>query len=190
MMKPAHLLLIVFMSFGGIVCSVNTQAKLLKPDWIMRDSLKDAVQHIEGLTLTERSGIRYIVFQENISMKSIEALLELLRKYAMEFSFYDQRYPIASDDSDPGAYVSYSQKKNTTDRVWNMTMGNHGWSGGIYQIDESTVAVQLKDLLDLKLIHEVKIDRVVFYDHYKLMTAEKSKQENLKIVKRHSSKAK
>lgn len=189
MMKPAHLLLIVFMNSGGILGSLSQHAKLLKPDLIMHDSLKYAVQRIEGLTLTERSGMRYIAFQEGISIKSIEALLELLRMHAVEFTFYDQRYPIASGDSDPGAYVSYSQKKNTTDRVWNMTLGNHGWSGGIYQIDEPTIAVQLKDLLDLKLIHEIKIDRVVFYDHYELMTAEKSKQENLKIVKRHSSEA-
>lgn len=190
MMKPAHLLLIVFMSAGGMLCSLSTQAKLLKSDLIMHDSLKDAVQHIEGLTLTERSGTRYITFQEGISIKSIEALLERLRKHALEFTFYDQRYPIASDDSDPGAYVSYSQKKNTIDRVWNMTMGNHGWTGGIYQINELTIAVQIKDLVDRKLISEIKIDRVVFYDHYELMAPEKSKNENRKIVKQHSSKAK
>lgn len=178
------------MSAGSMTYAQAKQTENLKPVFMTYDSLKGIVQKIEGLSLTERSWIRYIKFQEGISTKSIQALLELLRKNAIDFEFYDERYPILSEESDPGAYVSYSQKKNTLDKVWNMTMGNHHWSGGIYQIDESTVAIQLKDLIDRKLISEIKIDRVAFFDHYEMRGPEKSKEENKKIAEKHSPKAK
>jgi hypothetical protein len=60
--------------------------------------------------------------------------MDVLLKQEVEFAFFDATY---APSSDSGAYFSYSPSNS----VWRMTFGNHGWSGGIYEIETTAVAI-------------------------------------------------
>ena len=66
-----------------------------------------------------------------------------------------------------------------------MTFGNHGWSGGIYEIDDMTICRQLMDLVTLGLLQSIEIDGVVFFSHYQLKSAEQSTAMNEKLLAIH-----
>ncbi len=70
-----------------------------------------------------------INFEKNVTYSNCIELLEFLKSHKLSIEFFDCLYP---SPSDPGAYFSYSSLKNS----WEITLGNHGWSGGIYKIDE------------------------------------------------------
>jgi hypothetical protein len=66
-----------------------------------------------------------------------------------------------------------------------MTFGNHGWSGGIYEIDDRTICCQLKDLVTNKLIQHIKLDRVYFFSHYQLESASENRAMNNQLLAIH-----
>lgn len=74
-------------------------------------------------------------------------LLVILRNNKIAFAIYDSLYPSSGD---PGAYLDYSQEKNEKANSWSMTLGNHGWTGGIYTIDEYIMARQILNLVQKK----------------------------------------
>jgi hypothetical protein len=123
------------------------------------------IEKIAGLSINKKDGVRYVQVSEQVTKGSIISLLEVLRLNNIAFSIYDPIYP-PSYDSDKGSYISYSQEKNENKESWNMTFGNHGWSGGIYNISERIILVQLENLIDKKLLSEIKIGKVGFFSHY------------------------
>ena len=100
---------------------------------------------IEGMNYCDGPPGREIVFDEGLSEKTFFRFLATMMEGGLEFTFYDPLYP---SPSDPGAYLSYRPNNGT----WKMTLGNHGWSGGIYEIEPSTICRQLKNLHDKGLL--------------------------------------
>ena len=47
-----------------------------------------------------------------------------------------------------------------------MTLGNHGWSGGIYQLDDETIAIQCFDLLRKKKLESLAFEDGSIFSHY------------------------
>lgn len=106
------------------------------------------------------------------SISKLEDLFEIFEKHKFKFDVFDAQYPQISDE---GAYFSYS-----FDKVWKMTLGNHGWSGGIYIIDKEVIINQLKNLIMLENKVELRIRNENFFKQF----TEKSDSENLEMSKR------
>lgn len=109
---------------------------------------------------------------DSISISKPEDLFEILEKHKFKFDVFDAQYPQISDE---GAYFSYS-----FDKVWKMTLGNHGWSGGIYIIDKKVIINQLTNLIMLENKIELRIRNENFFKQF----IEKSDSENLEMSKR------
>ena len=105
----------------------------------------------------------------------------MMEKSGQEFALYDESYP---SPSDPGAYFSYSP--NSAQGVWRMTLGNHGWSGGIYEIEERTICCQLKNLISKRRIDSIQIDKVCFFSHYQLEGSSSSSKMNTTLMAIHA----
>jgi len=91
-------------------------------------------------------------------------MLNILRLHKIAFSLFDNLYP---SKSDTGAYISYSQEQNDSENTWSMTLGNHGWSGGIYTIDDNNISIQIKNLISLNLMNRINISNVQFFKYDK-----------------------
>ena len=61
-----------------------------------------------------------------------------------------------------------------------MTLGNHGWSGGIYIIDKKVIINQLTSLIMLENNIVLEIQNANFLRHF----TEKSDSENLEMNKK------
>jgi hypothetical protein len=140
--------------------------------------LQEAVNAITGLNLVDGA----IVFSEAFSETDFGRLLQLLRESVGEFTFYDPLYPSISD---PGAYFSYS-RENAPPNTWRMTLGNHGWSGGIYQIETRTVQRQITHLWSSGLLDSVRIKHVHFFRHRQLQSAVDNEAINARIRQLHA----
>lgn len=103
------------------------------------------------------------------SISKLDDLFEILEKHKFKFDLFDKKYPQISDE---GAYFSYS-----FDKVWKMTLGNHGWSGGIYTIDKKVIINQLTDLIMFENKIELGIQNVSSLKQF----SAKSDSENLEI---------
>jgi hypothetical protein len=64
-------------------------------------------------------------------------------------------------------------------------MGNHGWSGGIYEIEPSTISRQLKHLNDNGLLKGLRLDGICFFAHYALESQENSRAMNERLCQIH-----
>lgn len=142
-----------------------------EPDWL--DS-------IDGLTLREHGRI---VFGERFRADELGGLLTAIRRHSGEFSVHDPLYPSVSD---PGAYFSYSTS-GALDGCWSMTLGNHGWTGGIYQIRDDVIIAQLDDLLALGMLDSLGIDHVHFLSGRPPQPAGANDEQNRFILAIHSS---
>ena len=69
--------------------------------------------------------------------------------------------------------MAYAQTKAQPGR-WSMSLGNHGWSGGIYQIDDQTLAQQLFSLNQHGHLHQLRIDQGRLFANYTIEDEEKS----------------
>lgn len=145
--------------------------------------LKSEVEQINGLKVIEKFDCQYVQLSTNLIAQDLEKLIQLLRKHKIDFSVYDFLYPSVSD---PGAYISYSQLHNDSEKHWNMTLGNHGWSGGIYQIKESIILKQLENLIQKKLLQEIQTERVVFFSKYKIEETNRNEIVNKRILEIHT----
>jgi|APCry1669192647_1035423.scaffolds.fasta_scaffold63981_1 hypothetical protein len=123
-----------------------------------------------------------IKFDSSISENNLIQFLKRIKDKKMEFEFYDEFY---LSPSDPGAYISYSSKKIKVGDKWQMTLGNHGWSGGIYLIEESTLIKQLMNLIRNNAL-EINVDGVCFFSHYTVKPESKSLEMEKEILKIHT----
>lgn len=106
------------------------------------------------------------------SIAKLDDLFYIFEKHKFKFDLFDKQYPQISDE---GAYFSYSY-----DKVWKMTLGNHGWSGGIYIIDKKVIINQLTSLIMLENNIILEIQNANFFRHF----TEKSDSENLEMNKK------
>ena len=101
-----------------------------------------------------------------LNLDEVQNLLSEIRTDTAEFCFHDPLYP---SPSDPGAYLSYSAKL-ANDGYWQLTLGNHGWSGGIYIIPSQVVELQISNLIKKGLLESISTENVSFFSHYKIMS--------------------
>ena len=126
----------------------------------------------EGMTLTGEAGHRQIVFPSSVTLEEMRSLIGTLRTHGAELDVYDELYP---SPSDPGAYFNYSQQKALPNH-WSMTYGNHGWSGGIYQIDDDTLALQCVDLHRKGKLATLSFEDGTIFSHYEQETDEDNRK--------------
>lgn len=129
----------------------------------MFESLSSKLKKLEIL-FDERT-----ITLEFSSIPKLDDFFEIFENYKFKFEFFDRKYPQISDE---GAYFSYS-----FDKVWKMTLANHGWSGGIYIIDKKVIICQLKNLIMLENQLELRIRNGNFLKQY----SSKSDSENLEM---------
>lgn len=125
----------------------------------------------------EKSGI--INFEKNVTYSNCIEFLEFLKSHKLSLEFFDCLYP---SPSDPGAYFSYYSLENS----WEMTLGNHGWSGGIYKIDEKTVAKQIFNLNKIEQLKSLKILHKSNSEYYSKKDIYENKKQNELINSIHS----
>lgn len=145
------------------------------------------ISEIQGLRIKKQRNSTVIEISNKSTLENIGELLRILRKYDKAFALYDSYYPSASD---PGAYINYSQEKNGTENAWSMTLGNHGWTGGIYTIYDHNIAIQIHNLIKNNQIDSIQIDNVKIFSHYDKQHAEDNMNQNALIYGIHSRKDK
>jgi hypothetical protein len=134
---------------------------------------------IAGTQIQDGEKGRCILFDKGLTEREFSDFLDAMMQDSTEFSLFDPKYP---SPSDPGAYLSYSPKKDE----WLMTLGNHGWSGGVYNITPEIVSRQLYDLYLTGLLEPLGLDRVCFFKHYEPVSAERNEQMNRLLEKIHA----
>src|SRR5690606_24975757 len=148
-------------------------------------TFESEIAKLKTFTIADRQGVEIVEISREATFDDITELLLVLRKHRIAFALYDPYYP---SPSDPGAYLSYSQEKNKTPNAWSMTLGNHGWTGGIYTISENNIAVQIHHLVDSGEINSISINDVKIFSRYKKENAERNRDRNALISRIHSAK--
>ena len=147
-----------------------------------KTKLEEFLSGQDFLKLTRENGIEYVMIDKRVGTDDINELLKLLKTENYQISFHDNVHPTLSD---PGAYFSYSTEKSADDKHWSMTYGNHGWSGGIYQIRDFILAKQIISLIKKEELTRIQISDVVFLSHYDLKPEEDSKKKGAEIQEMH-----
>lgn len=142
------------------------------------------VNKLEGIRVDNRSSSTIIEINPETTLNSINKLLELIRTNNLSFFIFDKLYPSLSD---PGAFLNYSQDQNEVENCWSMTLGNHGWSGGIYTIHENAISIQIHNLIMQKEIKGIQIDNSFFFSQYDKVSLSQNENENTLIYKIHSN---
>jgi len=62
-----------------------------------------------------------------------------------------------------------------------MTLGNHGWTGGIYEIDAPVVTNQLWALYSTGLLSALELESVHFFSHYQPESRSENEAMNMKL---------
>lgn len=150
----------------------------------LKPTLDSQINKIGGLKLIQKPNSIAISIDQDIQIENVRALLELLRKNKIAFALYDYFYP---SPSDPGAYIDYSQEQNDNANTWSMTLGNHGWTGGIYSIKENIIANQIHNLVKCKQIDSIRIDDVKIFSHYNKKVGELNDKQNDLLSKIHTT---
>ncbi|MCP4487626.1 MAG: hypothetical protein GY820_09975 [Gammaproteobacteria bacterium] len=114
--------------------------------------------------------------------EQVIALLNDFKESGVAFEIYDSFYP---SPSDPGAYICYLYQVINTE-TFGMTLGNHGWSGGIYQINEDVIVSQLLHIAKTRNGLKIEIEKASFFSHYEQESAPKNKKMNIKLSEIHA----
>ena len=141
---------------------------------------EDAILAIPGADIRTRHERRILSFPSTLTWEEAGLIISLLRKHKIDFEVYDFFYP---SPSDPGAYITYFL--NEGDEGWKMTLGNHGWTGGVYTITDNVIQQQLYSLAGKTGKLELSIDNVRGFRHYSEKSPEQNKKENEKIYAMH-----
>jgi hypothetical protein len=142
---------------------------------------ENSIERIAGMAVTGKSGARAVILSADATLDEVRNLIFALRDASAQLSVYDAAYP---SPSDPGAYFTYSCGKAAAGR-WSMTLGNHGWTGGIYQVEDDTIAVQVFDLLKKGQLTELQFEGGCFFAHYDHESEERNLEMNRRIQSLH-----
>lgn len=139
-----------------------------------------AMPPIEGIHVQEGPPRRRLCFDQGLTGDAFAQLLAWLMQADIEFALFDPLYP---SPSDPGAYLSY----RPVNGVWRMTLGNHGWTGGIYEIEMAIVCQQLSNLHAKGQLGEITVEEVAFFSHYELRSVEANAEMNQRLCDIHGA---
>lgn len=134
---------------------------------------------ISGVCIQDNHQGRCIIFDHDVTKQVFINFLNCMLQQGLAFSLYDPLYP---SPSDPGAYLSYIAQEG----IWLMTIGNHGWSGGVYHIHSYTIAQQLFNLFKTGQLLPLNLDHINFFEHYPVESEENNARMNDNILKIHS----
>ncbi len=148
-------------------------------------TLETEIEQLKDFSVVNRQNSKVIEIKKETTFEKLVELLRILKRNNIAFSFYDSYYP---SPSDPGAYLDYSQEKNETDNAWSMTLGNHGWTGGIYTITENNITRQIHNLVKNNQIDSIRIDNVKIFSHYDKENDDINKNQNALIFGIHAGK--
>ena len=162
------------------LCLINQKTRMIDKT---ENSLTKFIELNPSFKLVNKEGISFITIKKIVKTEDIQLLLEKLWLEKFELTFHDTIHPTLSD---PGAYFSYSTEKSRNKNVWSMTYGNHGWSGGIYHINEKTLAKQITNLIHKTSMNEIQITDACFFSHYELENEEKSIKKDNEIFEMHN----
>lgn len=126
--------------------------------------------------------INYVYIDKLVGTDDVKNLLNVLKSEKYQIAFHDNVHPTVSD---PGCYFSYSSQKSIDDNHWSMTCGNHGWSGGIYQIRDFILARQIMSLIKKEELTRIQISDVIFFSYYMLKSEDESKKKGAEISDMH-----
>ncbi len=147
-----------------------------------KSKLDDFLSGQRYLKLIRDHNIDYVYIDKLVGTDDIKDLLNVLKSEKYQIAFHDNVHPTVSD---PGAYFSYSSEKSIDDNHWSMTYGNHGWSGGIYQIRDFILARQIISLIKKEELTRIQISDVIFFSHYDLKSEDDSKMKGSEIDEMH-----
>lgn len=150
---------------------------------INKTKLGDYLSGHRYLKLIREDNIDYVYIDKLVGTDDIRDLLNVLRREKYQIDFHDHVHPTISD---PGAYFSYSTEKSIDDNHWSMTCGNHGWSGGIYQITDFILARQIISLIKKEELTRIQISDATFVSHYDLKSEYDSIKKGSEIDEMHS----
>lgn len=150
-----------------------------------KSKLDDFLSGQHYLQLKRENNIDYLYIDKFVETGNIKDLLNVLKSEKYQIAFHDNVHPTVSD---PGAYFSYSSEKSIDDNHWSMTYGNHGWSGGIYQIRDFILARQIISLIKKEELTRIQISDVIFFSHYDLKSEDDSKKKGSEIDEMHRKK--
>lgn len=145
------------------------------------------LHHIPGTKVILSGAKKNLKIDEDVTEEQLQNLLNILRTHCIDFEIHDPEFPSISD---PGAYISYSQQKNNKPGYWSMTMGNHGWTLGIFSITETTILQQLKNLTQKKLLKEIQIETSCFFYHKEIQPEYQSTEMENRLLMIHKQKMK
>ena len=137
-----------------------------------------AVLCVPGIILSVDKRGRHIAFAPNLGVETFVAFLEAMLQEGLEFAMYDPSYP---SPSDPGAYLSYSPSNGE----WRMTLGNHGWTGGIYTVAAAVIAKQLFSLYAQKVLDPLDLDGVAFFKSMAPKSSADNAEINARLTRLH-----
>jgi hypothetical protein len=152
---------------------------LFKP----KRTFESEIKQLKVFGIDDSQKNKVIKLDKRATENDISKLLKIFCKYDNAFSIYDIIYP---SPSDPGAYISYSKKYNELENTWSMTLGNHGWTGGIYTIDERIIALQIYNLVSREQINTIQIENVNLFK-YDMENIDFNRNQNALIYGIHSN---
>lgn len=147
-------------------------------------SYANEINKLDGFEVSKVYDKESVIFKDSATLKGVSELIEILSSHNIAFAFHDSLFTTISD---PGAYLDYSQEKNDKSGYWSMTLGNHGWTGGIYSISNNVVANQLYSLINKRLLSSIRIEGAKIFSHYDKENSRKNDEMIARILKVHSS---
>jgi hypothetical protein len=136
---------------------------------------------LEGVHYLPEPPRARLCFDSGLSAETFARLLTWLLEQEIEFALFDAVYP--GTQSDPGAHLSY----RPVDGAWHMTLGNHGWTGGIYRIDPAVVCLQLADLNARGQLEELRVQDVGFFLNKELESEQRNLEMNEQLRRIHTA---
>jgi hypothetical protein len=146
-------------------------------------TLPEFIERNLGLTLEVNNYKKKLLINTEFSISDLPKLLKVFRMNNIEFGIHDIIHP---SPTDPGAYIDYSLQKSDSEDSWCMTMGNHAWSAGIYRIKESTILLQIENLIVNKNLSEIKIGNGLFFSRKEVLQKSISDEKNEELISLHS----
>ena len=140
------------------------------------------MQAAKGWTLTTKWERHLFELNYNPEFSDLDSLIFSSKYHNLGLSYFDDLYP---SPSDPGAYFNF-YPSNTSESQYLMSLGNHGWSGGIYLIDEEIMKKQLHNLIKLKLLKAIELTFDLPMKYYSLEDEDSNSVMRLRLFNLHS----
>lgn len=136
----------------------------------------------KGLSLETSREKHLFELNYNPDFTDLDSLIFSTKYHNLGLSYFDDLYP---SPSDPGAYFNF-YPSNASESLYLMSLGNHGWSGGIYLIDEEIMKKQLRNLIRLKLLKSIELTFDLPMKNNSLKDEESNSAMNIRLSDLHN----